>query len=61
MSLTKEEAQRIALYAAGKVAMAARMVLNATPHNMSSRSEHLETLLDDYDRKVLEISESHPT
>jgi hypothetical protein len=61
MSLTKEEAQRVALYAAGKVAMAARMVLNSTPQNMSSRAEHLDTLLDDYDRKVLEISEPHLT
>ena len=59
MSFTKEEARKQALYAAGKLAMAARMMLTATPLNMTSRADNLETCLDAYDRKILEMLEPH--
>lgn len=58
-SITKEEARTQALYAAGKVALASRMPLNANVFNMTSRATHLDECLDDYDRLILELSEPH--
>lgn len=49
--------RQTALTAAGKVALAGRLVLSATPLNMTNRAGQLEDALNAYDAAILELSE----
>jgi len=41
------------LLLAGKLAIAARLVINSNVYNLSKRIEELETILDEYDNEVI--------
>ena len=46
---------KASLLAAGKLAMAARMVTKATAKNLSQRIEQMEAALDIYDNEIMNL------